>query len=58
MTFDQAMTAIRNGGDYSLTGHTLVVNGITLTITHEEFDVAYAVMDEVDEIDDDVLRLP
>lgn len=46
--FDQAIAAIRGGANYSLCGLSLTVNGITLGITGEQFDIAYDVMDEVD----------
>lgn len=48
LSFEAALTAIRNGASYSLSGLTLIVNGIALAITDEQFDIAYDVMDEVD----------
>lgn len=55
LLFDDALAAIRNGARVSLCGSTLIVNGVTLAITDEQFEQAWDAMGPLDA--DDVIGL-
>lgn len=59
MTFDEAIAAMREpASEASLCGSRLTVNGVELSITPEQFDIAWDVMDEVYGLGDSVIALP
>jgi hypothetical protein len=55
--FDQALVAIRAGAHVSLCGLTLAVNGVAMAITDSQFDVVWALMDELDGVGEDVISI-
>lgn len=49
-----ALAELRRGAHYSISGRTLVLNGIAVAITGDEFDVIWDVLDEVEGDDFDL----